>query len=155
MEKKKVVERTEADIIAEKPEVVTLAGKTYEIKPQKVRENLDWRQKCGILSGKLVAGFEGLKEGDDVKVKDVLKDVMPLVFGEGFDVATEMMFAYSEELKADEEKIRADATDEEMTNAVFVCFRFGYPFFKAMVDGMLKVLGVDLKVIMKEATKKK
>ena len=140
-------ERTDTDIIAEKPEIVTLAGKEYEIKPQRVVANLAWRQTCGELSKELVGKFKDFNKtkGEEQEML-LLKEFVPFLFGEGLDLGVKMMFDYSSDLKADEEKIRAEASDEEMVNTVIVCFRFGFPFLKAMVGGVMKIRN-DLKKV--------
>ena len=131
--------RDATDIVLEKPEIVKLAGKEYELKPQKVSANLEWRKKCGEICKEVVGGLDGIDLKSGGNEISIIKDFVPFLIGEGFDIAVDMMFAYSPELKTDEAKIRAEATDEEIIDAAITCFRLGFPFLKAMVGGALKI----------------
>ena len=142
-------ERTSEDVLLGTPVKVSLGGRDYEIKPLRVGDNIAWRKKCGDLVSFLIDDslLELLKDAksadtdeDDAKIGlAFFRMFVPKIFGEGYDMAIDLMFAYSDVLSIDKERILKEATDEELINAALVCFEFGFPFVVSLVSAALRM----------------
>ena len=136
-------ERSNTSVILNAPIVIELCGKKYEVKEKNIADSLEWREKCGELMQSLVAIFkEELEAEGTMKISNVelLQRAMPVLFGEGLDKIVAMLFSYSDELTADREKILAEASSTEVIEAAMEVFNLSFPFVRAVVNGMIKMM---------------
>lgn len=110
--------------------MVTLGGQEYAIKPLNIRQSRAWREQfanpfqavIGVLQN---AGRIELTNPGDLGA--LLSQVGGLLLG-SMDLVIDALFAYSPELRADEDAILDNATDEEAVAALWEVLKLAYPF---------------------------
>jgi len=136
-------ERSNTGVILNAPMTIELCGKKYKVKERNIADSLEWRKKCGELMQSLVYIFKDELEGQG-KTKttnvEMIQKAMPVLFGEGLDKIVAMLFSYSDELTADREKILAEASSTEVIEAAMEVFNLSFPFVRAVVNGMIKMM---------------
>lgn len=174
---------SEAKILFGEGDTVTLAGKSYEIKPLPIDDDLAWRKKAGEIAQDLATHLFALtqaslpdpptrdenepladwqartakvlaKAREDQKM-EALSAIFPYVFGEGLDKLAELLFTYSEEMRADEKHIRATATSDEMIAAAMTGLEVAFPFVINLVTGIMKLVKRGEAAGLGEALKRK
>ena len=154
-------QRTEHQILFQKGTSVPLAGKTYEIKPLVLEKSFQWRERCGIFAAEL---FDTLiqfarpiqEEGENnnnkptflntisqeagIDMAGLLRSSLPYITGKGLDQIIDLLFLYSEELQEDEEKIRKEATVDEIVHAAMEAFKIALPFVFTIFRGAIQIM---------------
>ena len=133
--------RSTTDVLLNAPVVIELCGKKYEIREKNIADSLEWRTKCGELMQSLVGIFKENLEGQEtVSNTELIQKAMPILLGVGLDKIIDMLFSYTKELAADREKILAEASASEVVDAAMEVFNLSFPFVRAVVSGMLKMM---------------
>lgn len=127
--------RTHAQIVSRAPAVVTLGEATYEITPLVIAKSEAWRAEFANLFDQI----SGLLQMDTTKPVEMIYAAKKLIKDMPADLY-EMVFAYSEPLQKVRDKIREEATDEQMYEAVKVVLRMTYPFAAAL-ESAIKLAG--------------
>jgi hypothetical protein len=110
--------------------VVTLGGQSYTLPVLSIRKARAFRAKIDGPVGTLVAALQAAPRtevSDLAAVGGLLGAVQETLLG-SVDLVVELLFAYSDELAADRERIEAEATDEEALAAFVEVMRLVYPF---------------------------
>lgn len=138
--------RTDEEVIFNKGDKVTLAGKVYEIKPLSIDEDLAWREKCGEIANEIIdvliefASKDKKDQPQAERNQAMLRGLVPYVMGKGLNKVTELLFLYSPELTADEEKIRKEASSAEVVAGAMKALNVAFPFVESIVSGGLAVV---------------
>lgn len=153
-------QRTEQQVLFQEGVSVTLAGKEYEIKPLVLEKSFKWRERCGVFAADLfdtlvqfaqptktempgdvkVNFFAGLSQEAGIDMSSLLKSCFPYITGKGLDQIIDLLFLYSEELSNDEERIRKEATIDEIVHAAMEAFKIALPFVFTIFRGVLQIM---------------
>lgn len=108
---------------------IALGGQTYEIAQLPMRENRLWRDTLAAPVTNLLALLEGNRELEIGSVGDLAQVIgigKQLLLG-SMDILLDALFAYSPELRADRDRIEAEAYDDEAIAALAEVVRLAYP----------------------------
>lgn len=133
--------RTDAEVISMTGINIVVGGKSYEIKPLTINNDLALRKKCGALAGKFIGIIQSVfagGEGGDISA--VMAAALPVVFGEGLNDVVDLMFSLSPELAADRDDIESKCSTPELVDAAMQAFEFVFPFIVALVKGLLRMV---------------
>lgn len=153
-------QRTEQQILFQEGTSVVLAGKEYEIKPLTLEKSFKWREKCGVFAAELFDTliefakpvqtekedngkpdfFKGLSQEAGIDMSSLLRSCFPYITGRGLDQIIDLLFLYSEELNEDEERIRKEATVDEIVHAAMEAFKIALPFVFTIFRGALQMM---------------
>ena len=113
---------------------VTLAGTEYVVTELPSRRNAEWRrlvdQALGSLSGALGQNL------DISNLQWALDSVRALLLESG-ETILRLLYAYSEEIEDDKERIESEAYDSELTEALVAVLSLAYPF-----GSLLRLAGI-------------
>ena len=113
---------------------VTLAGAEYVVTELPSRRNAEWRrlvdQALGSLSGALGQNL------DISNLQGALDSVRALLLESG-ETILRLLYAYSEEIEDDKERIESEAYDSELTEALVAVLSLAYPF-----GSLLRLAGI-------------
>lgn len=138
--------RDEMDVIVNAGIMVTLAGKTYEIRQQSIEKDRIWRRELSKFASTMIntimsaMKLDSTGQPQQVDNVDIVKELIPYVFGDGLDQAAEILFASSEELTAARSEILEKATSIEITEAALAAIEFAFPFVAAVVRGIVSLM---------------
>jgi hypothetical protein len=122
---------------------VVLGGREYEVRQLPIRASREWREKFAApieqLLGSVQYAGEALQQalgkGSAIDAGELVKRLgQALLSGVGetvlhsMDLVMEMVLAYSPELRADRERIEAEAYDDEVMAALGEALKLAYPF---------------------------
>lgn len=109
--------------------VVTLGGQEYRVSQLNMKDNRLWRDTLAQPITDLLALLEGNRELEIGSVGDLAQVIgvgKQLLLG-SMDILLDALFAYSPELRADRERIEAEAYDDEAIAALAEVVRLAYP----------------------------
>lgn len=113
---------------------VTLAGTEYVVTELPSRRNAEWRRKVdealGSLSGALGQNLE------ISNLQGTLDSVRALLLESG-ETILRLLYAYSEDIADDKERIELEAFDSELTEALIEVLSLAYPF-----GSLLRLAGI-------------
>jgi len=114
-----------------------MAGREYELKPLPIRRAREVRQRFANPVGKVIGALKSAPKTDlsDVNAMGELLDAVKLALVDSIDTCLELVFDFSEEMRADRERIETEAYDEEALAALVEVLKLLYPF-----GGLLKRL---------------
>lgn len=127
-----MAERSEEQKIYQDAIKVTLGGKVYDVRPLKLREEREWRQKLSKLIG-------GLPKYAKVTTDD------PEAFGGAIDVilvsmpdqVVDLFFDYAKDL--DRKAIEEEATGAEVAEGFKKVMDLAFPLPQALTEAMMKM----------------
>lgn len=109
--------------------VVTLGGQEYRVSQLNMKDNRLWRDTLAQPITDLLALLEGNRELEIGSVGDLAQVIgigKQLLLG-SMDILLDALFAYSPELRADRDRIEAEAYDDEAIAALAEVVRLAYP----------------------------
>jgi len=71
------------------------------------------------------------------RMTEVFQEMLPYLMGEGLDKIIALLFLYSDELKADREKIMAESSSYEIVTAAMAGMRVAFPFVVTLAQGLM------------------
>ena len=113
---------------------VTLAGTEYVVTELPSRRNAEWRRQMDEALKGLSQAF-----GQDLAINNLqgaLDSVRALLLESG-EIILRLLYAYSEDLADDKERIEAEAFDSELTEALVEVLSLAYPF-----GSLLRLAGI-------------
>ncbi len=124
--------RTEEQILAKAPIVVTLGGAEYNISPLVIRDSREWRRKVIALLAPL-PGMVNVTTDDPENFGNVLTQMLVTMP----DQVLDLFFEYAKDLNREE--IESKATDEEMSKAFEEVVKAAFPLAESL-PGVMKHL---------------
>ncbi len=122
-ENDKPQERTEEQIVSVATVRVTLGGSTYELKPKVINEAARWREK---LLNRVAPLFTALDvKPDDPESFSIALQALLLNFP---DLICELTCDWSDGIRDNLDKIKEEATDQEMVTVFTAVLSLAYPF---------------------------
>lgn len=116
------MKRSEEDIISRAPFKVRLGTFDYEVKPLGINPQRKWRELLGQELAPIVATFnQGVTEKSMVGGLAGALTQFP-------EKLTDLVFAYSPELRAQKETIMEEATEEQIAAAFSCIMSVAFPF---------------------------
>lgn len=116
--------------VREREAAVTLAGQVYTIKALPMGAAREWRRSFAEpiqqLMG-LLENADAITLENSADLLAVAQQVLPLALN-SMDLVVEALFAYAPGLRADRERIEAEADDAEALMAVWEVLKLAYPF---------------------------
>lgn len=113
---------------------VVLGGKEYSIQQLPMRANREFRDRLAAPVEELMNLLEGNVDLEIGSVSDLVSIIgvaKNLLLG-SMDILLEALFAYSPELRADRERIEAEAYDDEAMEALAAVMALAYPLMRAL-----------------------
>jgi len=122
-----------------KTTTVELAGKSYTLQQKPIKAAKAWRDALRVPFGDLAATLEAADRIELTNGRDLAGLVQSLsgtLIG-SVDILLDLLFAYSDELAGDRERIEAEAYDDEALAAFTEVLKLAYPFGQllALVNG--------------------
>jgi len=120
--------------------VVELGGQAYTVKQRPIREAKAWRQRLAGPFQELASTLEGAGNLDLTAGKDIAQLVKVLsgsLIG-SIDLVLELLFEYAPTLAEDQERIEAEAYDDEALEAFVEVLKLVYPLgrLQALARGL-------------------
>jgi len=124
--------RTEEQKIYQVGVKVTLGGNEYDVRPLKLREEREWRQKLSKLIGSLPKYAKVTTDDPEAfsGAVDVILVSMP-------DDVVDLFFDYARDL--DREAIEEEATGAEVAEGFKAVMDLAFPLPQALTEAMTKV----------------
>lgn len=116
-------DRTEEEIVSVATVKVTLGSNTYELKPKVINEAAKWREKMLNRVAPLFAALE--VKPDDPESFSIALQALLINFP---DLICELTCDWSEGIEKNMEKIKEEATDQEMVTVFTAILSLAYPF---------------------------
>ncbi len=113
---------------------IVLGGKEYSIQQLPMRANREFRDRLAAPVEELMNLLDGNKDLEIGSVSDLAGMIglaKNLLLG-SMDILLEALFAYSPELRADRDRIEADAYDDEAMEALAAVMALAYPLMRAV-----------------------
>ena len=114
---------------------VTLGGEEHVIRVKSIKETAKFRRLLGELIGNSLAPILSRSEGN-VTSADVMRHLVPVLFGDGLDAAPDIVSLYAPETT----EALADATDEEIIEAALEVVRLALPLMLRVIESVGKML---------------
>ena len=116
-------DRTEEEIVSVATVRVMLGGSAYELKPKVINEAARWREKMLNRVAPLFAALD--VKPDDPESFSIALQALLINFP---DLICELICDWSEGIEKNLEKIKEEATDQEMVTVFTAVLSLAYPF---------------------------
>ena len=165
MDKRKDVTkpRTDVEIHSRLPEVITMGGVEYAIKPQPIRAAMVASQKLADLLSDLddlfgvlvAAASSGETDWQTLPLDDAFDSVVSLL-STGFPKIVEILCDYVPEIANDRDRIEETAMPEELIPALIAVIKLIYgPFVKNLPVDVAKTTNAAIPVDSERSTEQK
>ncbi|MFA5558623.1 MAG: hypothetical protein WDA59_04075 [Methanofastidiosum sp.] len=124
-----MVKRTEEDKISQAGIKVVLGGKEYKVRPLRILESREWREQVTKLLGNLPRYVKA-----DTNNPEEFEKALQGIMVEMPDKIVDLFFGYAKDLPRQE--IEAEATDEEVANALVEVLQVAFPLLPALTKAM-------------------
>ena len=129
----------EAAGVVEAGKAIVLAGQEYRLLPKSIAANYSMRKKVGEIVGCAMRSLKSETKADDGLQFD-LSVLMETMIGDAYDRALDLLFLYEPTLPRKE--ILANATDEELAEAIMAVLELITPFILSLFRMAMKMKGL-------------
>ena len=124
--------RTEEQIVAQAPILVSFGKIEYKVKPLVIKEAREWRMKLAEMVGQVSPAVNATTDTPD-KFQEAIKSL----FVDMPDKIVDLIFEYGKDLPRD--AVEAVATDEEMARAFEIILEVAFPLARSVTGITMKL----------------